>query len=89
MTIVQGAHEKILEEPWVDETAAEFKMVLEQCREGDLEFWKREMAGAPALLELPTDHLEAGFRAGYSDRARKREGCPGLSSRKCKAWIVL
>ncbi len=55
ITIVQGAHEKVLEEPWVDETAAELKKVLEQSRELDMDFWKRELAGAPALLELPTD----------------------------------
>jgi amino acid adenylation domain-containing protein/FkbH-like protein len=53
--IVPGAHEKILEEPWVDETAANLQNVLEQSLEGDLDFWKRELAGAPALLELPTD----------------------------------
>ena len=52
ITTVSGAHEKILEEPWVDETAAAVKSVLDQNREGDLEFWKRELAGAPALLEL-------------------------------------
>ena len=53
--VVQGAHEKILEEPWVDETAASLKQVLEENKEGDLDFWKRELAGAPSLLDLPTD----------------------------------
>jgi amino acid adenylation domain-containing protein/FkbH-like protein len=56
ITVVRGAHEKILEAPWVDETAAELKKILEQNSEGDLAFWKRELGGAPALLELPTDH---------------------------------
>ncbi|HEY3861976.1 MAG TPA: amino acid adenylation domain-containing protein [Verrucomicrobiae bacterium] len=55
VTVVKGAHEKILEEPWVDETAAALAQVLEESRETDLEFWKRTLAGAPALLELPAD----------------------------------
>ena len=54
-SLLQGAHEKILEEPWVDETAAALKKVLEQSREGDLAFWKRRLDGAPALLDLPTN----------------------------------
>jgi thioesterase domain-containing protein len=55
MNIVPGAHEKILEEPWVNETAAKLAKVLEETRESDLEFWQRELAGVPALLELPTE----------------------------------
>ena len=54
-SIVRGAHEKILEEPSVDETAAALTKILEQTQESDLEFWKRKLAGASALLELPTD----------------------------------
>jgi amino acid adenylation domain-containing protein/FkbH-like protein len=62
ITIVRGAHEKILEEPWVDETAAKLKKVLEETREEDLVFWKRELAGAPSRLELPADHSRAAVR---------------------------
>jgi amino acid adenylation domain-containing protein/FkbH-like protein len=62
ITVVRGAHEKILEEPWVDETAAELVKVLEKTRENDLEFWKRELAGAPSLLELPTEHTRPAAR---------------------------
>ncbi len=62
ITVVRGAHEKILEEPWVDETAAKLNEVLEKNREEDMEFWKRELAGAPALLELPTDHPRTAVR---------------------------
>ncbi len=63
ITIVPGAHEKILEEPWVDQTAAELNKVLEASRERDMDFWKRELAGTPALLELPTDHTRPSVRA--------------------------
>jgi amino acid adenylation domain-containing protein/FkbH-like protein len=63
ITVVRGAHEKILEEPWVDETAAELKKVLEQSGEGDLAFWQRELAGAPLRLELPSDHLRPAVRS--------------------------
>jgi len=55
ISIVPGAHEKILEEPWVKDTAVELKKVLQPSREGQLAFWKRELEGAPTRLELPTD----------------------------------
>jgi amino acid adenylation domain-containing protein/FkbH-like protein len=43
ITVVQGAHEKILEEPWVNETAAELTNVLEASRESAVDSRKREM----------------------------------------------
>jgi len=62
ITVVQAAHEKILEEPWVDETAEQVKDLLERNREGDLAFWKRELADAPTALELPTNHRRRAVR---------------------------
>ncbi len=62
--IVRGAHEKILEEPWVDEAAAALKNIIEENREGDLEFWRRELAGAPALMELPGASSRPAVRTG-------------------------
>jgi amino acid adenylation domain-containing protein/FkbH-like protein len=62
ISVVRGTHEKILEEPWVDETAMEMKKVLERCREDDLVFWKRELAGAPLQIELPTNKTRPAVR---------------------------
>jgi amino acid adenylation domain-containing protein/FkbH-like protein len=60
VTIVPGTHEKILEEPWVDFTAAKLKSVLDgnvpPAMQRNLAYWKQQLAGLPALLELPTDH---------------------------------
>jgi amino acid adenylation domain-containing protein/FkbH-like protein len=60
VTIVPGAHEKILEEPWVDATALELKNALDRTmpstEERNQVYWTRQFSGAPALLELPTDH---------------------------------
>jgi amino acid adenylation domain-containing protein/FkbH-like protein len=72
ITVVRGTHEKILEEPWVDETAMEMKKVLESCKEDDLVFWKRELAGAPLQIELPADHVRPAVRSdaiGVQSRA--------------------
>jgi len=63
ISVIRGTHEKILEEPWVDETAMEMKKVLEQSREDDLVFWKRELAGAPLQIELPTNKTRPTVRA--------------------------
>ncbi len=80
ITVVRAAHEKILEEPWVDETAAALKNVIEKNREGDLEFWKRELAGAPALMELPTARSRPAVRTGKL-RAETRSLSPDLAER--------
>jgi amino acid adenylation domain-containing protein/FkbH-like protein len=60
VSIVPGAHEKILEEPWVDVTASKLKSVLDgnvpPAETRNLAYWRRQVTGLPALLELPTDH---------------------------------
>ncbi|HVV01588.1 MAG TPA: amino acid adenylation domain-containing protein, partial [Verrucomicrobiae bacterium] len=89
VTIVPGAHEKILEEPCVKTVAAELQKFLEGARElsaeqivskpqntvapeavepptraDAVEFWQKQLAGAPALLELPTDFNRPAVQSG-------------------------
>ena len=70
ISIVPGVHEKILEEPCVDALATELKKILNTlspeenrqpappARESEstqLNYWKRQLEGAPTLLDLPAD----------------------------------
>jgi amino acid adenylation domain-containing protein/FkbH-like protein len=66
-SIVSAAHEKILEEPCVAEVAGKLEKLLSlengtgnteilRAKNGDdVGFWKKQLAGAPSLLEIPTD----------------------------------
>jgi amino acid adenylation domain-containing protein/FkbH-like protein len=91
ITIVRGAHEKILEEPWVDETAAKMKKVLEETREGDLVFWKRELAGAPSRLELPVDQSRSAVRTrttGVETRPIPKNLVAQMESRERSVFVL-
>jgi thioesterase domain-containing protein/acyl carrier protein len=85
ITVVHGAHEKILEEPWVDETAVEMKRVLEQSREGDLEFWKRVLA---RRCGWSCQAITPGPLCGPKQTAWKRGCSPRLSWPKWKVWTA-
>ena len=45
-------------------------------RDADLEFWKQQLAGTPARLELPTDRPRTAGRASRAKRCRSN--CPPL-----------
>jgi amino acid adenylation domain-containing protein/FkbH-like protein len=75
-SIVSAAHEKILEEPCVAEVAGELEKLLnseERAKipgtlkaknDDDVAFWKKQLAGAPSLLEIPTDRSRPAIQTG-------------------------
>ncbi len=64
--IVPGAHESILDEPHVQALAGELKRCLQEMPDQESEapgtaaetlaYWKKQLAAAPPLMDLPVDH---------------------------------
>ena len=82
-SIVSAAHEKILEEPCVAEVAAKLEKLLnaeERAKipgalraktDSDVDFWKKRLAGAPALIEMPTDRARPAIQSSRTATASR------------------
>ena len=97
-SIVSGAHEKILEEPCVAAVAAALEKLLnpdsrpkiseaqtsiaDETAANERAFWKKHLAGAPALLEILTDHSRPPTQSGLTDMESRVVSNPGGSTQE-------